>query len=130
MKNLKQKFKLFMISRYKNDRLNMHLSIIVIVLATINFFFSNRILYYITLAIFLVTLFRYFSKNYNKRRRENYLYGQWLSKIKKSFNKLKNIGKYKYLKCPNCKKETRVPRKRGEIVVTCPSCKHKFDAKS
>ena len=31
-----------------------------------------------------------------------------------------------YYKCPECKKELRVPRGKGKIRITCPHCGHQF----
>lgn len=36
---------------------------------------------------------------------------------------------HKYFLCPNCKQTVRVPRGRGQITITCPKCKQKFDKK-
>ena len=32
-----------------------------------------------------------------------------------------------YRKCPNCKAEIRLPKKKGKHVCTCPRCKKDFD---
>ena len=34
---------------------------------------------------------------------------------------------YKITKCPNCKQKLRLPRGKGNIVVTCKKCSTKFD---
>ena len=33
-----------------------------------------------------------------------------------------NKKEYKYLSCPHCKQEMRVPRGKGKIAVKCPKC--------
>ena len=45
---------------------------------------------------------------------------------------LAQYSKYctKYFRCPNCKQMVRVPRGRGKITITCPTCKQQFDRKS
>jgi hypothetical protein len=37
---------------------------------------------------------------------------------------------YRHLTCPECGQHVRVPRGRGKIRVSCPTCHHKFEAKS
>ena len=34
---------------------------------------------------------------------------------------------YKYVKCPNCKNYSRVPKGKGKIKITCRVCKKQFD---
>lgn len=42
-----------------------------------------------------------------------------------------NIEKLiKYLKCPHCHQYLRVPKGKGEITVTCPSCHQQFDQRT
>lgn len=122
-----------MVGRYGgNDILNKHLFYLFITLWLVFTFILKRPLYSGVVLGVLIGLiyFRTFSKNANKRYRENYRYTQWLKKVKQYFKRIKDLPKYKYLKCVHCKKEMRVPRGKGDIVVTCPSCKQKFDAKS
>ena len=44
--------------------------------------------------------------------------------------RLKNIRKYKYFKCPQCHARLRLPRKVGEVTVTCGKCRHAFKQKA
>ncbi|MEG1066114.1 MAG: hypothetical protein RSD85_01035, partial [Erysipelotrichaceae bacterium] len=44
--------------------------------------------------------------------------------------KWKDRKDYKYFKCPQCKKNVRVPKGHGNITITCPQCGTKFDKKS
>ena len=34
------------------------------------------------------------------------------------------------LKCPKCGQRVRVPRHKGKLLVSCPKCHTKFDARS
>ena len=43
---------------------------------------------------------------------------------------LKNMRKYKYFKCPECHARLRLPRKVGEVTVTCGKCHHAFKQKA
>ena len=53
--------------------------------------------------------------------------------IKKRFNVIKKNHQdkeHKYYLCPSCKQIVRVPKGRGKITITCPTCKNRFDKKS
>ena len=80
------------------------------------------------------TLFRIFSRNTAKRRQENDKYIAWRrdfsTTASQSWNRLKNIRKYKYFKCPECHAMLRLPRKVGEVNVTCKHCGHTFSKKA
>lgn len=110
------------------------------------------------LLIFIVVLFRAFSKNIFKRTNELNKFIDFFNKLLRKFNKeipynlpsvtfdsfsssfsiLKNNinqkiqykKQYKILKCPKCKQKLRVPRGKGKITVTCKRCCHEFHAKS
>lgn len=110
------------------------------------------------LLIFIVVLFRAFSKNIFKRTNELNKFIDFSNKLLRKFNKkipynlprvtfdsftssfniLKNSinqkiqykKQYKILKCPKCKQKLRVPRGKGKITVTCKRCSNEFHAKS
>lgn len=44
--------------------------------------------------------------------------------------KVNNFKKYKIVKCPKCKQKLRLPRGKGQIIVTCKSCSHKFNMRT
>ena len=67
-----------------------------------------------TLGIILV-FFRAFSRNIPARMAEN---ERFMKKERRAANK----KEYKYLSCPHCKQEMRVPRGKGTIAVKCPNC--------
>lgn len=116
--------------RYGVDTLGKHLMNLSLVLMVLGFFIKSPIYNAFVLALLLFTNYRMFSKKRYKRSKENRMYLQAIRKVKARFNRLKDFKDYKYFKCPECKLQMRAPRKRGEIVVTCSSCKHKFDQKT
>jgi ribosomal protein L37AE/L43A len=75
-----------------------------------------------------------FSRNLEKRHAENAaflkLWNGMISGIRQFFNRLKNMKKYKYFKCPECKSRLRLPRGVGEVTVTCGKCHHPFKQKA
>ncbi len=113
------------------DQLNMFLLFTVIVLSVVSVLLSFLgsvfaivavVLNLLSYLILLWYLFRFFSRNLEKRIRENRQYLAWVSRIKDRQNR--------YYRCPNCKQTVRVPRGRGKICIKCPKCSEKFIKKT
>ena len=122
----------FMYGRYGVDELGNFLFVSYLVLVVVSLFYPPiSILCY---AIIIYSLFRMFSKQYYKRRAENEYYLQKSAPIRKLLNRQKNKWKYrkthKYLKCPHCHQYLRVPKGKGEITITCPTCHQRFDKRT
>ena len=82
------------------------------------------------MAVYL--LFRMFSKNLPKRREENQKFLNWFWKVKSNAAgaKARRADKeHKYFTC-RCGAICRVPVGKGKIVITCPKCGAKIEAKS
>ena len=120
----------FMSGRYGSDQLNNFLLILLI----LNLFvIRNPYLATIIWIILIINIFRTYSRNIYKRRAENDKFLSLIQPVKKRINIIKsnkNDKMHKYFLCPNCKQTVRVPRGRGQITITCPKCKQKFDKKS
>jgi glutaredoxin len=41
-------------------------------------------------------------------------------------NKIESLIDYSVINCPNCPSRLRIPKNKGRIVVTCPSCTSEF----
>ena len=77
-------------------------------------------------------LFRMFSKNLPKRREENQRFLNWFWKVKSNAAgaKARRADKdHKYFTC-KCGAVCRVPVGKGKIVITCPKCGQKINAKT
>lgn len=89
-----------------------------------------------TLGIILIvfTYFRLFSRDFQSRSEENRKFLDATSKIRRRFNRDKNIAKqlkdYHIYSCPNCKQKIRIPRGKGNIEICCPKCQTRFIKKS
>ena len=117
----------FMQGRYGFDELNRRLLTVVIVLmlASLVLSFVGRLtnqglLYGLgNIANLLCTLglvyifFRAFSRNIPARMAEN-------ERFAKKQRRARNQREFKYLTCPHCGQEMRVPRGKGKIAVKCP----------
>lgn len=78
-------------------------------------------------------LFRMFSKNIYKRQAENQKFIRIWSKVKGfftiNFRRIKEIGTNRYRRCPSCRAQLRLPKKKGKHAVVCPACKKRFEVK-
>ena len=82
--------------------------------------------------LMMYILFRMFSKNLPKRREENqkFLNWFWMVKSNAAGAKARRADKdHKYFTC-KCGAVCRVPVGKGKIVITCPKCGQKINAKT
>lgn len=131
-----------MYGRNGMDQLNLVLlwgSVVVTLLSSLiggisdPFAVVGAVIYYLGMAMWIVALFRMFSKNLYKRREEN---SKWL----RFWWKIKNAGKgakerhadkdHRYFTCKKCKAVCRVPVGKGKVVITCPRCGNKIEGKT
>lgn len=121
---MREKLQRFMMGRYGTDDFSKFLSIIVIILCVIDILFIDSLAYYLcTLALISYLYFRMFSRNINKRYRENQLYLTIKNRITRKWRQRKTHHIYK---CPTCRQKIRIPRGKGRICITCPKCKTEF----
>ena len=133
-----QKFKAglanFMSGRNGSDQLGLALLIAGIVLSLLSNLSGLAILSFLGFALYIWAIFRMFSRNLAKRRAENEKYMNFRRNFKSNssqfFVRLKNGKKFKYFRCPECKARLRLPRKVGEVTVTCGKCRHQFKQKA
>ncbi len=71
----------------------------------------------------ILAILRIFSRDTARRYAEN-------EKFRQFFARIKGRKDYCYFKCPACKTRVRVPRGKGKIKITCPSCRETFVKKS
>ena len=124
----------FMIGRNGTDQLSMAMLIAGIVLSLLTAITKLGIFNLLGLIVLILTIFRMFSRNLEKRRAENQKFVNFRANFgtnaKQLMNRLKNMKKYKYFKCPQCGARLRLPRKVGEVTVTCGKCKNQFKQKA
>ena len=119
---------------YGIDRFNKALFVILILISVIQAFARNQYLYIAYAIVFSYMLFRMFSKQHMKRYLENQKYLQVEKAIKQPFvnfvQGVKDFPKFKYFKCSKCRTKVRIPRKKGNVMITCPKCKNRFAGRS
>ena len=119
---------------YGNDELNIFLYILALVTMLLGFI---PYMYFLTLVSFLLLIYcnyRCFSRNVYKRLNERNAFLRVKRKVKSKISLRKLIFNERkthvYFKCKRCKALLRVPKGRGEIVVTCRECGEKIDKKT
>jgi predicted RNA-binding Zn-ribbon protein involved in translation (DUF1610 family) len=131
---MKEWLRKVMTGRYGVDQLSHALLILSIILMVLGAIFRVGILNNLAMIVLVLSYFRVFSKNINKRYQENMKFLNWWNPIKSKFynfkNKIKQSKTHKFFKCPSCNKQLRVPRGKGKIKITCPNCHTKFEARS
>ena len=131
----------FMYGRNGSDQLNIALLVVYLALwlvgGLIASILSSSVLAAIVNALMttlmIIIFFRMLSKNLAKRRAENAKFLNWWYPVK---NRLAGIKArradkaHKYFTCRGCKTICRVPVGKGKIVITCPKCGAKINARS
>lgn len=124
----------FMRGRYGVDQLSFALLIIYFIITITSMLTGYPMVGNFALLIVFYCWFRIFSRNTYKRSGENTKYLQmtypmrtWFARKKKRHTDKKT---YKFYKCPSCKQELRVPKGKGNLTITCPKCKTKFDKRT
>lgn len=134
LQKIKVNFAQFMVGRNGADNLGMFTLFSGLILDLVDAFLHTSFLSALGFVLYILTIFRMFSRNCSKRAEENRRYLLWKDKAKKFvlryYTRLKNCRQYKYFSCPQCHASIRMKRGMGEKEVTCPGCKHVFRQKS
>ena len=120
----------FMAGRRGPDELSLALLIGGLIVSTLGSLIGLPILSLVSLAAYVYCIFRTFSRNIEKRYAENVKFLNAWKGVRQWWTRLKNSRKYKYYRCPQCNSWLRLPRKVGEVTVTCGKCKHQFQQRA
>lgn len=121
-----------MYGRYGIDELSKFIFYVFLILFIISFFIKNLFLDITWILLLTIVIFRFFSKNINKRNKENKLYLKLKNKIEKPLKNIKRNFKERkenvYKKCHKCKTTLRLPLpyERGIKHAKCPECHSKI----
>ena len=131
---MKEKFLRFMAGRYGSDQFSRFLSFLSLALIVLNLFLRSSFLWLLGIAALILVYVRMFSKNYEKRRRENERYLQLKYRLtgwaRNWLDRQKQRRDYAFFRCPACHAMLRVPRGKGRIRVTCRKCGNAFERKT
>lgn len=131
---MKEKFKKFLRNAHGMDRLSQHLYYLSITLFVLSLFTKSSILRILSMTGLIISMFRSLSQKHFQRSKENNLYTKYYNKVvarvKVFFLNIRHFRTHKYVVCKSCNQQLRIPKKQGEITVTCPRCRNRFDVKS
>lgn len=123
----------FMNGRYGLDelyRFELYLFILLFVLQIFTKWSGISILIWI---LFIFTFYRIFSRNIDRRRKENDQYLKMRNQLRNNLqltrDRFRDRKTKVYRKCPQCNSVLRLPREKGQHTVTCPHCHHTFQVK-
>lgn len=127
---MKEKLRNFMAGRYGVDQLGRFLLVISLIIMILNTFIRIDIIFIINLLLLVYVNFRTFSRNYQKRYRENNFYlrnrSSFLNIFRKGKNTVNQRKVYHIYQCPKCRQKIRIPKGKGRISITCPKCHTEF----
>ena len=131
---MRDRFYRFMAGRYGTDQLSRFLSYAALALIIINFIVKSSILWYAAVILIVFQYYRTFSRQIEKRRRENAWYLRKTYAITNGFKNWRERQRqrkdYVFFRCPACKSMLRVPRGKGKIRVTCRKCGNVFERRT
>ena len=122
MNKLMYKMANFFQGRYGIDELYKFLFILFWIIAILSIFIRNPIIYLLEI---LICVFMFYSENMKYLKIRDKVKGKITLQKRKWSERKTHI----YRKCPNCKAEIRLPKKKGKHVCTCPRCKKDFEVK-
>lgn len=133
-------FSRLMYGRYGSDQLNLFLMgtwlvlyLLSVLLQVAKLNLPATILYILAYVCIILGIFRMFSRNYDKRRRENDWFlskvGPFTHTLRQKRAQLRDRD-HKYFRCPSCGQTLRVPKGKGKINVRCRSCGTSFQKKT
>lgn len=141
MNDFRYKLARFFNGRTGPDNLGRATIWTALILMILTMITGSNILYLMAMALLIYSIWRMFSKNYQKRYLENQSFlcktagirrtvSSLGYKIRHAYDKLKydiNQRKtYAIFYCPNCKQKLRVPKGHKKIQVTCSRCRTQF----
>ena len=133
---MREKIIRFMQGRYGSDKLSNFMLIAAFILIFVSMFLgvNGFILSGLGLALVVLTYVRMFSRNVQKRYAENQAFLKVYNKVKGFFTRqigyMKQRRTHHIYSCPNCKQKLRVPRGKGNIMITCSKCHTQFKKRS
>ena len=108
----------FMYGRYGSDKLNLVLLCVGMAVSLTAGFSQLYLLNTLAWLLFVLVIFRMFSRNIEARRREN-------QRFLRLFHRLRDRSN-RYFHCPKCRQLVRVPKGKGKINIHCPKCGEQF----
>lgn len=126
MEKLAWNYQRWMQGRNGQDELSGVLSKIALVCILLSCFFAQQVFMTVGWVCLILSMFRSFSKNLEKRWKERDGYLALIVKPKVFVERQKlrwrDRKTHRYYQCPQCNQTVRVPKGKGNIQITCPKC--------
>ena len=127
---LRERLQRFMYGRYGVDGLGQFMIWTSVICMLLSWFIARPLFNTIALVLLIVSYFRIFSRNIQKRYQENCTYYRYVNKVKDFFKKQKSYSKQRkthhIYKCPQCKQKIRIPKGKGRVAIRCRRCGTEF----
>lgn len=122
------------------DELNNFIMLIGFIFITIALFSRHWIFTVIGALLVVLCYARVFSKNLEKRQKENAFYMKYMGNVVKVVRRYKlgikmwykslKDAEYLYFVCSGCGQVIRIPKGKNKVSVRCPKCSKTFVKKS
>jgi hypothetical protein len=126
MNNWRYRLARFFYGRNGIDTLGYAAMILNFAVFAVNLFVGSIWLTLFGYLVLALMLFRFFSRNLARRRRENELFTRGFNRVKAFFRRqtrrAKDFKTHRYRTCPGCGVTMRLPIRRGRNTVVCPRC--------
>lgn len=133
MNKIKEMLRKFMSGRYGMDRLNTILMVAAIVMMILGSFIQHPVPNSLAFILMSISIFRTYSRNISKRRKENEQIMRVGRLIKRNLAllklKFKEVRNHRFRTCPNCRVVIRTSTKRGKRTLSCPKCGTEFETR-
>lgn len=130
-------FRKLMYGRYGSDQLNLFLLVLCLICWLLCSFIKvtvvDQVLSVIGYVLIIFSLYRSFSRNYDRRRAENAKFLSITAPITRRVRRVRTQSMdrdHKYFRCPNCGQLLRVPKGKGRISISCRNCGASFEKKT
>ena len=89
------------------------------------------ILYALSLILLIIAMYRFFSRDISRRRKENEAWLRFWNKLRRKNRPSlpADTPTHVFRQCPGCRSVLRLPRQKGKHQVRCPRCGEKFGVK-
>lgn len=134
----------FMAGRRGVDQLTIGLTVLFCILILFSNLIASPLLWILSNVLLIFAIYRIFSRNLQRRQRENdwFLrfwsrFSGWFRRNSSQFHhwqqretdRARDKQLYRYYKCPHCRNVLHSPGK-GKIQITCPLCGTEFVKKT
>ena len=89
------------------------------------------VLYALSLILLVIAMYRFFSRDMYRRRKENETWLRFWNKLRRKPGPSlpSDTPTHVFRQCPGCRSVLRLPRQKGKHQARCPRCGEKFGVK-